>query len=139
MVRKRKRGKNKDVLITCQYFYPEENSSATLPYDTARFLAEQGYKVGVLCGYPKEYFNGDKVPYEEVVNGIRVLFTAADEPADIRMGKMTAEMKDRQVYAVSSDSLVQTDAWTHGALRISSREFLAMLERTEEEIRSRLS
>lgn len=88
-------------------------------------------------------FDAYNVPYgtghEEVVNGIRVLFTAADEPADIRMGKMTAEMKDRQVYAVSSDSLVQTDAWTHGALRISSREFLAMLERTEEEIRSRLS
>ena len=72
MIRKRKRGKNKDVLITCQYFYPEENSSATLPYDTARFLAEQGYTVGVLCGYPKEYFNGDKVPYEEVVNGIHI-------------------------------------------------------------------
>lgn len=87
-------------------------------------------------------FDAYNVPYgtghEELVNGIRVMFTAADEPADIRMGKMTADMKDRQVYAVSSDSLVQTDAWTHGALRISSREFLAMLERTEEEIRSML-
>jgi predicted RNA-binding protein with PIN domain len=52
---------------------------------------------------------------------------------------MTAAMKDRQVYAVSSDSLVQTDAFTHGALRISSREFLSILERTEEEIRIRLN
>ena len=94
-----------------------------------------GFEVTVI-------FDAYNVPYgtghEEERNGIRVLFTAADEPADIRMGTMTAAMKDRQVYAVSSDSLVQTDAWTHGALRISSREFLEILARTEEEIRSML-
>ena len=95
-----------------------------------------GFEVTVI-------FDAYNVPYgtghEETVNGIRVMFTAADEPADIRIGAMTAAMKDRQVYAVSSDSLVQTDAFTHGALRISSREFLSILERTEEEIRSRLN
>ena len=87
-------------------------------------------------------FDAYNVPYgtghEEVINGVRVMFTAEDEPADIRMGMMAAESRGRHVYVVTSDNLVQTDAWAHGALRISSREFLDMLARTEEEIRSHL-
>ena len=87
-------------------------------------------------------FDAYNVPFgtghEEVINGIRIVFTAEDEPADIRMGVMAAGSRDRQVYVVTSDNLVQTDAWAHGALRISSREFLDMLGRTEEEIRSHL-
>ena len=87
-------------------------------------------------------FDAYNVPFgtghEEVINGVRVVFTAEDEPADIRMGVMAAGSRDRQVYAVTSDNLVQTDEWAHGALRISSREFLDMLGRTEEEIRSHL-
>ena len=76
--------------------------------------------------------------HEEDRNGVRVVFTAENEPADIRMGIMTAAVKDRQIYVVSSDSLVQQDAWTHGALMISSREFIAELSRTEQEIRDHL-
>ncbi len=75
---------------------------------------------------------------EEDRNGVKVVFTAENEPADIRMGLMTAALADRQIYVVSSDSLVQQDAWTHGALRLSSREFLAELSRIEEEIRDHL-
>jgi predicted RNA-binding protein with PIN domain len=75
---------------------------------------------------------------EEDRNGVSVVFTAENEPADIRMGIMTGAMRDRQIYVVSSDSLVQQDAFTHGALRISSREFLAELSRVEEEIRDHL-
>jgi predicted RNA-binding protein with PIN domain len=44
----------------------------------------------------------------------------------------------RRVYVVSSDRLVQQDVWTKGAMRISSREFLENLSRTEDEIRARL-
>ena len=62
--------RRKDILILCQYFYPEKNSSATLPYDTARFFAECGYKTGVVCGYPKEYSDWDNVPVQENVDGI---------------------------------------------------------------------
>ena len=94
-----------------------------------------GFEIIVLFDAYKVAFG---TGHEEDINGVRVIFTAEDEPADIRMGLMTAAMKDRQVYAVSSDSLVQQDAWTHGALRISSREFLDMLASTEEEIRSML-
>ena len=75
---------------------------------------------------------------EEERNGVRVVFTAENEPADIRMGIMTAAAGDRRIYVVSSDNLVQQDAWTHGALRISSREFLTELSRTEQEIREHL-
>lgn len=75
---------------------------------------------------------------EEDRNGVKVVFTAEDEPADIRMGIMTAGMKGRRIYVVSSDSLVQQDAFVHGALRISSREFLNELSRIEEEIRDHL-
>lgn len=87
-------------------------------------------------------FDAYRVPYgdlhEEDHNGVSVVFTAEDEPADIRMGLMTAGLKDRRIYVVSSDSLVQQDAFTHGALRISSREFFAELARVEEEIRDHL-
>ena len=62
----------KDILFLCQYFYPEHNSSATLPFDTARYFVKQGLDVGVLCGYPKEYFDGNEVPYEEDIEGIHI-------------------------------------------------------------------
>jgi len=87
-------------------------------------------------------FDAYRVPagtvHEEVINGVRVVFTAEDESADIYIGIVSAANRDRQVFAVTSDSLIQQDVWVHGALRISSREFLEELSRTEEEIRSYL-
>ena len=44
----------RDILFLGQFFYPDHNSSATLPFDTARYLASQGYTVDALVGYPKE-------------------------------------------------------------------------------------
>ena len=72
-------------------------------------------------------------------DGVEVIYTVADELADVRIGRMAKEAKNRQVYVVSSDRLVQQDIWTKGAMRISSREFVNTLKNTEEEIRSRLS
>ena len=71
-------------------------------------------------------------------NGVEVIFTAADELADVRIGRMADAAGTRRVYVVSSDRLVQQDVWTKGAMRISSREFLENLSRTEDEIRARL-
>lgn len=62
----------KDILFLCQFSYPETVSSATLPFDTAEYLAQQGYSVDVLCGYPKEYSAGQKVPKQETVNGVNI-------------------------------------------------------------------
>ena len=75
---------------------------------------------------------------DEVILGVRVVFTRTDEPADIRIGKITDDARSRRIYVVSSDMLVQQDSFGHGALRISAREFLETLSDTEEEIRSRL-
>lgn len=62
----------KDVLFLCQFFYPEHNSSATLPFDTAAYFAEQGLQTGALCGYPKEYTEAVNVPLQETVKGISI-------------------------------------------------------------------
>ena len=67
-----------------------------------------------------------------------MIYTAEDEPADIRIGMITNTIRNRTIYVVSSDVLVQQDSFEHGALRISSREFMSMLARTEEEIRAAL-
>jgi predicted RNA-binding protein with PIN domain len=87
-------------------------------------------------------FDAYKVPQgtgsEEDFHGVKVIYTAENEPADIRMGLITGSLKKKEFYVVSSDSLVQQDAWGHGALRISSHEFMHLLSDTEQEIRSRL-
>lgn len=62
----------KDILFLCQFFYPEYNSSATLPFDTAEYLAEHGFSVGALCGYPKEYNNDGNVPMKEIKDGVDI-------------------------------------------------------------------
>lgn len=62
----------KDVLFLCQFFYPEYNSSATLPFDTADYLASRKFSVDALVGYPKEYSNETDLPLEETVNGVHI-------------------------------------------------------------------
>lgn len=62
----------KDILFLCQFFYPEYNSSATLPFDTAKYLAEHGFSVGALCGCPKEYNNDGNVPMKEIKDGVDI-------------------------------------------------------------------
>lgn len=64
--------KKKDVLFLCQYFYPEYVSSATLPFDTAIALVKAGYRVGVLCGYPKEFCSIQAVPLRETYMGVDI-------------------------------------------------------------------
>lgn len=62
----------KDILFLCQFFYPEYNSSATLPFDTAKYLASNGFTVDGLVGYPKEYSTDKHLPLEEIVEGVRI-------------------------------------------------------------------
>lgn len=65
--------KNRDILFVCQFFYPEYVSSAQLPFETAEEFAKMGYKVGVLCGYPKEYSDiKEKIALKEVYKGISI-------------------------------------------------------------------
>lgn len=62
----------KDILFICQFFYPEYISSATLPYDTATALSQDGFEVDVMCGFPGEYANGKVVPLKETHKGINI-------------------------------------------------------------------
>lgn len=62
----------KDVLFLCQFFHPEYISSAQLPFDTAKALHDSGFRVDVLCGYPKEYYNGPQVPKKETISGVGI-------------------------------------------------------------------
>lgn len=62
----------KDVLLLCQYFYPEYVSSAILPTQLAEDLVLQGYNVSVICGSPQEYHDGDLVSEKEVHNGVNI-------------------------------------------------------------------
>lgn len=62
----------KDVLFLCQFFYPEHNSSATLPFDTAKYLAAHGLQVDALCGYPREYSDAGEVPLRETKDGVGI-------------------------------------------------------------------
>ncbi len=62
----------KDVVFLCQFFYPEYISSAQLPFDTARALTKEGFSVGVLCGYPREYLQGSEIPRRETVEGVTI-------------------------------------------------------------------
>lgn len=62
----------KDILFLCQFFYPEYNSSATLPFDTAKYLASQGFSVDALVGYPKEYSTDKHLPLTETVEGVGI-------------------------------------------------------------------
>lgn len=62
--------KKKDILFLCQFFYPEYISSAQLPYETVQALIKSGFSVGVLCGYPQEYYHGEPVPIKEEKDGV---------------------------------------------------------------------
>lgn len=58
----------------CQFFYPEYNTSALLPYQTATYLADKGKSVDVICGYPEEYIaeQVESIKKNETINGIKI-------------------------------------------------------------------
>lgn len=62
----------RDILFLCQFFYPEYNSSSTLPSDTAKYLANHGFTVDALCGYPKEYSEEDHLPLNKTVDHVNI-------------------------------------------------------------------
>lgn len=62
----------RDILFLCQFFYPEYNSSATLPFDMARYLASHGFTVDALAGYPREYSPEKHPPLRETAEGVGI-------------------------------------------------------------------
>lgn len=101
----------------------------------ANYAGYTGYEINVVFDAYKVSLGAGSV---EDFHGVKVIYTREDEPADIKIGLMMGEIKDRRIYTVSSDYLVQQDAFVHDALRISSREFLQMIKDTEAAIREQL-
>jgi glycosyltransferase involved in cell wall biosynthesis len=64
--------KKKNILILCQYFYPEYVSSATLPTQMAEDLVRKGLNIDVICGWPYEYSKSQKIIKKEKYNGIKI-------------------------------------------------------------------
>lgn len=62
----------KDILIMCQYFYPEYVSSAVLPTELAVDLVSNGWSVDVLAGYPYEYVVMDHICKKEKYKGVNI-------------------------------------------------------------------
>lgn len=62
----------KDLLLLCQYYYPDRQSSATLPTDMAQYLAARGFSVDALVGRPGEYCRERRVPPRETLDGVGV-------------------------------------------------------------------
>ena len=89
-------------------------------------------------------FDAYRVPYSEVrshtENGTEVIYTKENETADAYIAELTKELgKSESVTVVSSDALVQEMSLGHGALRISSREFIMDIEIAIKEIREFLA
>lgn len=59
------------VTILCQYFYPENVTAASLPYELSQRLINAGFNVKAVVGMPQEYHNG-LVEGSEVINGIKI-------------------------------------------------------------------
>lgn len=59
------------VTILNQYFYPENITAASLPYELASGLVESGYEVKAVSGMPHEYYK-HKTPKNETVSGISI-------------------------------------------------------------------
>ncbi|ASS37772.1 translation factor GTPase family protein [Mogibacterium pumilum] len=85
-------------------------------------------------------FDAYRVPYSfgrtYTINDTEIVYTKGNETADAYIAELTKAIGKREsVTVVSSDSLVQEMSLGHGALRISSREFLIDIETALQEIR----
>ena len=85
-------------------------------------------------------FDAYRVPYsfgrKYKVNDTDIVYTKENETADAYIAELTKEIgKKESITVVSSDALVQEMSLGHGALRISSREFLIDIETALQEIR----
>ena len=111
------------------------------------FGAARDKLVDILCNYRgfTEYevivvFDAYKVKggvgSQERIRNVDVVYTREAETADMYIEKVTHEIaRKHDVRVVTSDGLEQLIILGHGALRISSREFIEEVHRIEDAIR----
>lgn len=76
----------------------------------------------------------------EDVHGVKVVYTKEAETADSYIEKTSEKLiKNYRVRVATSDSIVQMIIFGSGAERIPAREFIAEIEKTEEEMHKLIS
>lgn len=96
----------------------------------------QGYMnchlIVVFDGYKVKDNKGERFPYDD----IEVVYTKEGETADAHIEKLTHEIaRKHEVTVVTSDGLEQIVTMGQGAIRMSSRDFKAEVERVNEHLR----
>jgi len=96
----------------------------------------QGYMnchlIVVFDGYKVKDNKGERFPYDD----IEVVYTKEGETADAYIEKLTHELaRKHKVTVVTSDGLEQIVTMGQGAIRMSSRDFKAEVERVNEHLR----
>lgn len=96
----------------------------------------QGYMncklIVVFDGYKVKDNKGERLPYDD----IEVVYTKEGETADAHIEKLTHELaRKHKVTVVTSDGLEQIVTMGQGAIRMSSRDFKAEVERVNEHLR----
>lgn len=96
----------------------------------------QGYMnchlIVVFDGYKVKDNKGERFPYDD----IEVVYTKEGETADAYIEKLTHEIaRKHKVTVVTSDGLEQIVTMGQGAIRMSSRDFKAEVERVNEHLR----
>ncbi len=100
----------------------------------------QGYKKCEVILVFDAYRVQDNNREVEKINNINIVYTKEAETADLYIEKVSHELaKKHRVRVVTSDALEQLIILGNGALRVSSREFLAEIEQAEEDIREIIS
>lgn len=83
-------------------------------------------------GYKVKDNKGERFPYDD----IEVVYTKEGETADAHIEKLTHEIaRKHKVTVVTSDGLEQIVTMGQGAIRMSSRDFKAEVERVNEHLR----
>lgn len=86
------------------------------------------------------YLVKDNPGREETFDGYRIIYTAEDETADTYIEKLMRRMDPhKEARVVTSDRLIQISALGARVLRMSAREFAALLTDTGDAIRSFLN
>ena len=86
----------------------------------------------VFDGYKVKGNTGEKSDY----NGIKLVYTKENETGDMYIERLVKEIgKNYSVRVVTSDNLIQVSALHSGALRVSAREFIKEIERTNAQIK----
>lgn len=99
-----------------------------------------GYKGRKVIVVFDAYKRKDAEGSSEKRGDLTIVYTAFEQTADSWIEKFTHENQEKyRIRVITSDALEQMIAMGHGAMRISSREFLSELDDTRKEILDKIN